>query len=279
MTFRDYVFTIIGTNFFHKGQVRFIKSFFDAAGTVLDPNEPTIKTWLRKKNPQVCTIEDYFPKGAIDEKGFTAFFSSKMGASWTKLQDAFRLIKKNDDLVDVDTNNPDVFYWSLLNQFQRIHKLDLSEMPDSLGVQDDALEKDRSLEGVTSEPMFQMFTQAYHSCHIKEFAANNLFEGLSPDLLPWVERFISNIEMSLSKEEAANNEARATHRSISQYIHTIREYKNYVIKNTRPYERDAVTKLYIDYGNQAERTKHEESIKYYRQQLTSLYKEIHFGSL
>lgn len=42
------------------------------------------------------------------------------------MQNAFRSID-DDNIVNLNTDNKDMFFWSLLNQFQKIHNLPLSK--------------------------------------------------------------------------------------------------------------------------------------------------------
>lgn len=125
MTFRDYIITI--TKFYTKSQIDMVFQIFAAAGCSQDIPTDTAKSWISSgKKERHCTIKDYFPNGKIDESNLIYFFKSSIKTDWKKLQDAFRSIG-NDNIVNMSTNEEDVFFWSLLNQFQKIHNLPLSK--------------------------------------------------------------------------------------------------------------------------------------------------------
>lgn len=151
MTFRDYIGVIAGTKIFIGGQEQFVIDLFKNAGAIIAVEGDTAKSWLKpedSKGYRNCRIRNYFPKDTVDETGFINFLSNRANTSWPKLQKEFHSIS-NDCIVNLDTDDSEIFYWSLLNQFQKIHRLPLSEMP--------------------AKKMVRLFKNAIENCEIAVF--------------------------------------------------------------------------------------------------------------
>ena len=133
MTFRKYINALYNTHLFGKNKLNFAKRLFDSAIMAGDPQAKpgveTIKSWVYKED-RGYSVDRYFPNRLVDESGFFAFFRqhTKDLGSWKIIQDAFRPLEPDEAFrVDLDTDDRDVFFWSLLNQFQRIFHLPESE--------------------------------------------------------------------------------------------------------------------------------------------------------
>lgn len=130
MDFRDYITTISET--INVKAVDFIIDLLTKSGAEIFSSEAAI-SWLepaKSKRHRNCQIKRYYNKDhPFNETGFIEYLKSQIRTSWKKVQEAFNIINDDDKIVDVNTNNEDLFYWSLLNQFQRIHKLPLSPIP------------------------------------------------------------------------------------------------------------------------------------------------------
>lgn len=136
MTIGEYIETIYGTGLFGKNKARFGTKLFQVAGSHVEVSEEAIKSYMYGRNE--CPVEKHFPDEAIDETEFIKYFRRKArGSDSLKgLQNAFRILKTDDSVdedfcVDLETEDPDVFYWSLLNQFQRVLRLPESEREES----------------------------------------------------------------------------------------------------------------------------------------------------
>lgn len=128
MTFREYIEALYSTGLFGKNKAKIGATLFDKAGSSRSVSEEAVKTWMR--GSRNCNIGMYFPNGIKEETKFIAHFKSvtKVPGSWKKIQDAFRQMKQDEYFcIDLETEDPDVFFWSLLNQFQRIFRLPESE--------------------------------------------------------------------------------------------------------------------------------------------------------
>ena len=132
MKYGEYIKILASTGLFGKSKVRFASGLFKAAGPNTEFSEEAVKTWIN--GTRSCNIERYFPEMKMDDKQFIAYFRmrTKAPGSWEKIQKAFSSefiadVKTEDVCVDLVTDNPEVFYWSLLNQFQRILHLPESE--------------------------------------------------------------------------------------------------------------------------------------------------------
>ena len=132
MKFGTYVDTLASIGFFGKSKAMLGYNLFMAAGPCSKPSIEAVKTWL--SGTRSCRVGRYFPEESIDEVQFISYFRRRTNGPtlWKQLQMAFGAIEEADTesgdfCVDLNTNDPDVFYWSLLNQFQRIFHLPESE--------------------------------------------------------------------------------------------------------------------------------------------------------
>lgn len=147
MTLRDYIIAIENTQLFIGGREQIVIELFKAAGVLGKISKNTVKGWLT--GYRTCRIKDYFPENTVAEAGFIEFIRSRANTSWPKLQKEFHPLSEEDCIVNLHTNDPEIFYWSILNQFQKIHKLPLSEMP--------------------AEKMVRLFKNSVENCEISAF--------------------------------------------------------------------------------------------------------------
>lgn len=132
MNFGAYVDALLSTDFFGKSKAKIGSALFRAAGPCVSFSEEAVKTWIN--GTRSCNIERYFPEMKMNDAQFITYFRQRAKApgSWEKIQEAFSSKfaageETRDICVDLTTEDPGVFYWSLLNQFQRIFHLPESE--------------------------------------------------------------------------------------------------------------------------------------------------------
>ena len=132
MKFGEYIEILFSTGLFGKNKVRFASGLFGAAAIDTGFSEEAVKTWIN--GTRSCRVGRYFPEMKMDDKQFIAYFKkrTKLPGAWEKIQKAFSSefttdIETEDICVDLATEDSEVFYWSLLNQFQRIFHLPESE--------------------------------------------------------------------------------------------------------------------------------------------------------
>jgi hypothetical protein len=145
MTLRGFIAAIMKAKIIRGSQLSVVQKLFSQSGAIVVVVEETAKGWLKpdgSKGHRNCRIAEYFPQEKIDEIRFRQFFTSRLNNlqdnSWKKLQAVFGEIKQSTDpdcIVDVKTNNPEVFLRSLTNQFLDIFRLPLLE-----SLSDDTLE-------------------------------------------------------------------------------------------------------------------------------------------
>ena len=100
-----------------------------------DFSDHSIERWLspkdaqRHQNPRP---KKYFNDDhPFNETGFINYLKDQIKESWRNLQEAF--IPINDEhIVNTETDNEDLFYESLLNQFKRIFGVPLPTNPPDL---------------------------------------------------------------------------------------------------------------------------------------------------
>jgi hypothetical protein len=181
MTLRDYIGAIVSTKIFIGGQEQLLVDLFKNAGAIIDVERDTAKSWRKPEKSnghRNCSrIRKYFPKDTINEVGFIQFIRSRANTSWPKLQKAFHPLSEKDCIVNLHTNDPEIFYWSILNQFQKILRLPLLEMP--------------------AKRMFKLFKNAVENCEISVFFENDANFSNDADLSGMIEDFLKSLSADI----------------------------------------------------------------------------------
>lgn len=264
MTFRDYIGCI--SKFIIGSQPNIVIALFKEAGAIKEVEEDTAKSWLRlNRSEQQCRIRDYFPKDKLDEKYFIKFISNRVNTSWKELQESFYSFN-DDKIVDVDTDKQDLFYWSLLNQFQKIQGLPLSEKPtDSIGEDFPNTQNNSS-----HKEMIRIFKETAESYKIANFINRDpamiYFKNLNMDydLLQLATRFVDDIQSEIITPFAPYK-GDMIYIKIFQFISLTVKYKDYLARKV-PYNSLVMIPL--------EKSELEVGTEYFRTKLKSLYNEI-----
>ena len=126
MILREFVDVLHNSKRFGTNKSSIVKNLFSAAGCYALPSESAVKSWLKPNSDRNCQISRYFRDNSINETKFVNHFRRSTPSDvWRILQDLFREFKLHtpDDFefcIDLATENAVIFYWSVLNQFQRI---------------------------------------------------------------------------------------------------------------------------------------------------------------
>lgn len=228
MTFRDYIVAI--AEFVNGAQYNIVMMLFKEAGAIKPVEEDTAKSWLRRDRiNQQCRIRDYFPNDKLEEKYFIKFLKDRVNTSWKELQKLFHSIN-DDNIVDVDTSNQDEFYWSLLNQFQKIHGLPLSE---SQTVPISATSNNNFHDNTPHKEMVRIFKEAAEYYSITSFINSEpslIGFKLLPtdsDLLSLATRFVEDIQDELITP-FDTYKSEILYIKISQFTTLVAKYKEYL---------------------------------------------------
>lgn len=134
MTWRIFARTICDSKFINCKQWEIIFFLFQAAGVKegKKPLEKTIRSWL--ENRRNCNGKHYFNGNKIDNIKVFQFFRKIPEEKLWGIQNEF---KKNIDAsspIDVNTDNLDLFCWSLLNQFLDLLGFLRVDIPDDFSL-------------------------------------------------------------------------------------------------------------------------------------------------
>lgn len=108
---------------------RIIDDLFKAAGYTEGLLEPTVRSWLKEKRN--CDGRRYFPNKEIETKEVFDFFRKSSEKKLQNLQKIFREETDPDSPINVETNNLDIFCWSLVNQFLDLLGFQCVGIPES----------------------------------------------------------------------------------------------------------------------------------------------------
>jgi hypothetical protein len=165
--------------------------------------EETAKGWLKPENStgnRNCRINEYFPKDKANETGFIKFFSSRASKdAWKKLQRAFHPIN-DDSIVNLNTDNPKVFYQSLLNQFLKIFRLPEAESNES----DNDMPSTVFPFDSKGEEIIEMFKQAVNDYKFEDLlkfepdiSSDAIMLGVDKNWVDNIPKFMSTIKKEL----------------------------------------------------------------------------------
>lgn len=147
----------------NKAKPKIIMELFEtAAGRAMEFGESATKRWYYgEKN---CDSYKWFPKGEFDKenlKNLYDIFRNRPDNKLEKLQQEFRKTTDRNGPIDLETNDMDIFCWSLVNQFLDLlgfQMIDITEiLPDKKtisGNQTSDNEKTTSAEGKATGPEF-----------------------------------------------------------------------------------------------------------------------------
>lgn len=273
MTFRDYIITI-QPYCSCRSQHEIICELFQASGAKIKVIDETAKSWLKSGNGhRNCNTKDYFPNGIINENGFIEFFESRVNSNWKNLQKNFVSIN-DENIIDLHTDIAKDFYWSLLNQFQKIHKLPISAKPT---ISSDAL---------LCTEIVSIFKKSAEFYHITDFITRDpaLFEFrnfyMNYDLQQSAIYFIREIENNIiSLFSSHKNEM--VYIKISRFILLAKEYLHYIsTSNLTLVNADKIRKTLLSYNSDSMinleygAKEYEINTKRFQAQLKNIYDEI-----
>ncbi len=239
MTLRDYIIAIEKTQLFISGREQIVVELFKAAGVRGIISKNTVKGWLT--GYRTCRIKDYFPENTVDEAGFIEFISSRVNTSWPKLQKEFHSLSEEDCIVNLHTNDREIFYRSILNQFQKIHKLPLSEMP--------------------AKKMVRLFKNAVENCKISAFFEDDANFSDDADASGRIEVFLNSLHADIIEPFQLWHSESSMYQKILE-LHS--ELESFVILHKS--EIDNLMSYYRSY---------EDTIRRCRQRIDTLYCEIY----
>lgn len=170
MKFGEYIEILASTSLFGKSKVRFASDLFGAAAPSTEFSDEAVKTWIN--GTRSCRVGRYFPEMKMDDEQFIAYFRKRTKApgAWKKIQKAFSSeftadIKNGNVCVDLATEDSEAFYWSLLNQFQRIFHLPESEREIKNSETPLITTPQRKL---SSEEIRDLFLKATRACEVMD---------------------------------------------------------------------------------------------------------------
>lgn len=132
MTFGEYIEALKTTGLYGKSKVRIVRILFKKAGSCIVRNgskdelpDSTIYSWT--SGSRNCEIAEHFPND-LDCDGLFSYLKTNGIESWKNIQGTFKSYKTANSenanyLIDLETNDPEKFFWSLVNQFCRLLRL------------------------------------------------------------------------------------------------------------------------------------------------------------
>lgn len=131
MTRREFMHVLKSTHLFGENACTIGAEIFNASNTASPRKKiklSTMQKWMDET--RLFHAHKYFPEGKVNVQGFMVFFASKeiSANSWKEIQKEFKSKKtegkiSGDCAVDLDTNDRNTFFQSLLIQFQRLFDL------------------------------------------------------------------------------------------------------------------------------------------------------------
>lgn len=112
--------------------VKILLELFDQAGSAYAISDSTAKSWL--SGNRNCKASTHFPAGKIDADSLFRYFRKRPDVKLKQLQQIFRTKANNelDSPIDTETDDLNVFCWSLVNQFLDLlgfQRVDITDSP------------------------------------------------------------------------------------------------------------------------------------------------------
>jgi len=117
MNWKSFITPIQKSKISSDAAYKILLDLFEQAGSKNDILEATAKSWL--SGTRNCKTSTYFPAGKIDAESLFRYFRNRPTSKLKQLQQMFQDEKKidTDSPIDVETDDMDIFCWSLINQF------------------------------------------------------------------------------------------------------------------------------------------------------------------
>ena len=179
MDCKDFITQIKKGGLRKKNNKTILKEIFSASGAKEEVSESAASSWLQGKRN--CKSSYYFPDGQIDKDGLISYIKKNLTIqhSWKNIQDAFYELS-DSGYIDLDTDNENKFWHSLVNQFIVIFNLPPIKLTINYSAQ-----------------MCNIFNNEFNDCRIKTFLSLEPNPTIYEEYNEYVQRFISNIKRDL----------------------------------------------------------------------------------
>ena len=131
MTWKKFITLIRHSGISGEASYKILLDLFEKAGCKCDVSDATAKSWLNESRN--CKASTYFPAGKVDTNSLFRYFRNRPGGKLKQLQQIFQTGEHFDldSPIDVETNDIDIFCWSLVNQFLDLLAFQRVDMPHS----------------------------------------------------------------------------------------------------------------------------------------------------
>jgi len=147
MDWNDFIKPFRQSKIFSDAAWKILSSLFKVAGCVNVPSEEAARSWLYSKRS--CKVNTYFPNDKADNKQLFDYFRKRPDGKLQELQQIFRnqTSLDSDSPIDTETDDLDVFCWSLVNQFLDLLGFQRVDIPEnSILLNDEAVIVNQSCE-------------------------------------------------------------------------------------------------------------------------------------
>lgn len=117
MKWKDFITPIQKSGITSDAAYKIVLDLFKQAGSINDISEAAAKSWL--SGNRNCKASTHFPSGEVNTVCLFHYFRNRPDGKLQQLQQTFQAGKEldADSPIDRETDNMDVFCWSLVNQF------------------------------------------------------------------------------------------------------------------------------------------------------------------
>lgn len=194
MTWRVFIMAIKNSKMTKDTSWQIITKLFVAAGSKNEISEAAAKSWIAEegsKSHRECKSSRYFPDGKVEYEGVFHFFKNRPSDKIKNLQKQFREEIPDDSAspIDLETEDLDVFCWSLVNQFLDLHEF---QRIDYTVLEDKSIRASHSLNSQKTEDGSEV---SDHKCDVEQLKKDTPPSEVS------VSSEISASELSLNSDK------------------------------------------------------------------------------
>lgn len=309
MTWKIFIDSIKEANLINYSEPRMLIELFKSAGYNCDKDisESTAKAWINGKRN--CKVSRYFTDGKLNnEKGVVNFFRKRPERELKELQKIFREKRDADSPIDLETDDMDIFCYSLLNQFLDLLGFERVDMPvtdekmdnkingdeqtlsyQNISTNKNKVKKQESIAPASKEKksisqneeqpkrMLDIFTQSFKDFSVQDFIDTNPVESIKTFRIEDIEHFIGRIKYNQRQNlENILDRDTDTYTNISEFTDTLLNYVKYLKQHMKEcLEGNQYRYIYVGIL----KDEFEKEADGYRKQLSTLYQTINVNSL
>lgn len=151
MKWKDFITPIYESKITIKVSWMILSDLFIAAGCKCEFSDSAVRSWLSGRRK--CKVSTYFPDNEVNIKEVYSYFRRRPDSNLKQLQELFqkKTSSNSDSPINLDTEDLDVFCWSLVNQFLDLLGFQRIDIPHATPSGEKTAEDSHALDSQTTK--------------------------------------------------------------------------------------------------------------------------------